>query len=439
MPKKRRGSRRARPRLKTAASWLAAAVIPVAVLLLAAELILGALGRGTSEVGWLLDKSVTSRDPVFIRGKDPKLMVTSHDLTRIDHASHKFPARKPAGAFRVFCLGGSTTAGWPAQHRGGYPAWLGAVLKDVLPKTDVEVVNAGFHGFDSTRVLAVLREILSYEPDAVVIYTGYNEYQAFRLRHDPRIRLHLLLLRRSRIYNELLKSLRVPPGAAASRLAWRIDDEEKDVLLAGYERNITRMIEAARSQGAAPVLVSLPHNPEFREKFSFTREYLPQLNSILGRLSAERGVPLVDLRDVLKPPGDFLDSVHSTPDGYRKLAEAVARTLCGLPGLLPGSCDWNALRAKEPMAAELGLGDPEFLAHLNVKLGLLALAHDMRPQALKYFSEAERAAPNPVMVHAELESIATHELLDVMIEATRALGYADRAARYEAQKRGLPR
>ncbi|MGN6547925.1 MAG: SGNH/GDSL hydrolase family protein, partial [Aureliella sp.] len=86
-----------------------------------------------------------------------------------------FPAEKPPGTFRIFALGGSTTQGEPYSTPTAFPAWMGIDLQAASGRT-VEVINCGGLSYASYRVKAILEEVLNYDPDLIVIYSGQNEF-----------------------------------------------------------------------------------------------------------------------------------------------------------------------------------------------------------------------------------------------------------------------
>ncbi len=87
-----------------------------------------------------------------------------------------FALNKPADTFRVFALGGSTTQGEPYSIETAFPQWMQLDLQAAQPDRTVEAVNCGGLSYASYRVLAILREVLHYSPDLVVVYCGHNEY-----------------------------------------------------------------------------------------------------------------------------------------------------------------------------------------------------------------------------------------------------------------------
>jgi len=77
-----------------------------------------------------------------------------------------FPARKPAGEFRTFIFGGSSIYNLYGQMENSYDE---AGMK-------VRVVNIGGNSFGTRRLLPVFEDILAYEPDLLLIYSGHNEF-----------------------------------------------------------------------------------------------------------------------------------------------------------------------------------------------------------------------------------------------------------------------
>ncbi|MCC6396468.1 MAG: tetratricopeptide repeat protein [Bacteroidetes bacterium] len=87
-----------------------------------------------------------------------------------------FLVPKPAGTFRIFCLGGSTTVGFPYWYNGAFPAFLHDRLQSTFPDRSIEVINLGITATNSFTVLDFAEDVLSYEPDLLVVYDGHNEF-----------------------------------------------------------------------------------------------------------------------------------------------------------------------------------------------------------------------------------------------------------------------
>lgn len=87
-----------------------------------------------------------------------------------------FSAKKARGTRRVFVLGGSTVQGRPYATETAFSTWLRLSLESADREFSYEVINCGGAAYASYRVAKILEEVLLYEPDAIVLYTGHNEF-----------------------------------------------------------------------------------------------------------------------------------------------------------------------------------------------------------------------------------------------------------------------
>ncbi len=87
-----------------------------------------------------------------------------------------FPVHKPQGTSRIFCLGGSTTVGYPYWYNGSFSSFLRDRLKATFPRKSVEVINLGMTATNSFTVLDITKELMQYEPDLILVYDGHNEF-----------------------------------------------------------------------------------------------------------------------------------------------------------------------------------------------------------------------------------------------------------------------
>jgi tetratricopeptide (TPR) repeat protein len=87
-----------------------------------------------------------------------------------------FEIPKPRGTFRIFCLGGSTTIGFPYGVAGAFPALLKDRLQRVFPDRRFDVINLGMTATNSFTVADIAAELPAYEPDLVIVYDGHNEF-----------------------------------------------------------------------------------------------------------------------------------------------------------------------------------------------------------------------------------------------------------------------
>ncbi|MDI6402392.1 hypothetical protein QLX67_10310 [Balneolaceae bacterium ANBcel3] len=87
-----------------------------------------------------------------------------------------FLSEKPENGFRVFVLGASTTESYPYAFNGVFSLALQDMLRDVLPEKHVEVVNLGITATNTYTLYDMYRELKEQQPDALLIYSGQNEY-----------------------------------------------------------------------------------------------------------------------------------------------------------------------------------------------------------------------------------------------------------------------
>ena len=89
---------------------------------------------------------------------------------------HFFVEPEPANRYRVVFIGASTVQGFPFPRRLAAASFLQAMLADVWPERDVEVVNLGITSIASFAVAQAVEDALGLSPDLVVVYTGHNEF-----------------------------------------------------------------------------------------------------------------------------------------------------------------------------------------------------------------------------------------------------------------------
>ena len=86
---------------------------------------------------------------------------------------------KPAGIKRVFVVGESVAAMLDRGEMALYGGWLGHRLSaaGILPRNandSIEIINCGMGGYEINRVYGVMKEVLRYSPDLIVVLSGNN-------------------------------------------------------------------------------------------------------------------------------------------------------------------------------------------------------------------------------------------------------------------------
>lgn len=87
-----------------------------------------------------------------------------------------FTRNKASNTFRIFCLGGSTTAGFPFDYQVPFPFQLKILLSNYYPDVQFEVINLGLSAINSFSVLDFVPEVLQKQPNLIIIYMGHNEF-----------------------------------------------------------------------------------------------------------------------------------------------------------------------------------------------------------------------------------------------------------------------
>ena len=424
---------------------------------------------------------------------------------------------KPAGAFRIFCVGGSTTYGRPYDDRTSFCGWLRAFLPAADPTREWEVVNAGGISYASFRVAMLMEELIAYEPDLFVVYSGQNEFLERRtyaeiLAQPPLARWLGAAVTRTRIGTVARRgvlALRAGNGGGkgeggramlAAEVETRLDDvvgpddyERDDATAARvvehYRHNLSRMADVARAGGAEILYVTpasnlrdcSPFKSQHRDgwsdadearfadamqrgtaaldggrfadavaafdaalalddryaaahylrgraldaagrsteaKLAFERAVdedvcplraLSAMRPVPAEVSAARSALHVDFAALAEGwsadgiPGEdlFLDHVHPTIDGHRRLALAILQRLVD-GGIVQPSPEWNEeTRARVAAVVEGGLDDAtQAKALLNLsKVFGWAGKHD---EAARQARRALELAPADAEIHLNL-------------------------------------
>jgi len=193
-------------------------------------------------------------------------------------ANDIFLRDKPENTFRIFVMGSSVVYGFPYDRNLMFSRILHQRLADAYPDKYIEVVNTAITAINSYTLLDFTDEILKYEPDAILIYAGHNEfYGAFGIgsnetmsRNRGITRLHLALMD-LRIY-QLIRNVitgtaqRLPGskedevhGTLMKRIVANKDillnSEEYHIAMERYRQNMGDILRKAHKKGV-PVFIS---------------------------------------------------------------------------------------------------------------------------------------------------------------------------------------
>ncbi|MDP7276316.1 MAG: SGNH/GDSL hydrolase family protein, partial [Planctomycetaceae bacterium] len=263
--------------------WMFRAIaVGVGVLpLIAVELVLSILGLG--EPGTAADPlaGFSGVHRLFERdsGTDEYRTSPSRGLF---FGEQRFAVSKPDDGFRMFCLGGSTVRGRPFTTETSFTRWLELELAGRIPGRTFESVNCGGLSYASYRLLPILQEVLTYDPDLVVVATGHNEFLEDRSYKDIKSRsavsawiedralsLRTVTLVRSAFQETDRKQENKPsePSEVEARLdeqsgyaSYHRDDAWRKRVVAQYEDSLRKMVVTCRAAEVPLVLVRLGSN-----------------------------------------------------------------------------------------------------------------------------------------------------------------------------------
>lgn len=180
-----------------------------------------------------------------------------------------FNRRKSPDTYRIFCLGGSAAMGWPHPLALSYPSFLQQKLNYIAPYHNFEVINAAASTYSSHQVRKIFDEILQYQPNLIILYSGNNEF----LHHYARqIDQSDLPLATGRLLMRGWKFITQRGFKTQDSVSFLLDralgsDEQRKMTKAGQKKMLTAhrenmlyMQEQAKQTGVSLLFMTLPAN-----------------------------------------------------------------------------------------------------------------------------------------------------------------------------------
>jgi lysophospholipase L1-like esterase len=181
-------------------------------------------------------------------------------------------ARKPAGVYRVVCLGAYQTVGHGVDDDEAFPARLERRLNEAPGRPyRFEVWNAGRHSATAIMGLALLEgELPAYEPDALILEYGFVDLNVWGddWRLDP-----LLLPRADGAPGRLRAAVKAVALSVlvrshlAVRAVSRLKERRFPAAEAGWEEAMRRILARARERGLPVILIDRAHQQGKRAAF----------------------------------------------------------------------------------------------------------------------------------------------------------------------------
>ncbi len=251
--------------------------------------------------------------------------------------------KKPAGVFRVACLGDSSTFGWSVGEEDTYPYQLEELLEEECV-FDVEVMNLGVTGYTSLQGKELMRtRVMEWQPDLVVFAFGPNDRLPALHSHEEHLEKGTwekgaisLALGRLQVY-KLVKSLAVyikrrtqgislDPATYIPRLKRKVSQED-------FIKNVKKTRKLCDSIGADMILVhvdypslSVDHaGKKITEKAKEHRVSLPPSweewdgREIVRRFKDKPGIKAFDLRPFFRLHLKMIEAGGFYPERARQI------------------------------------------------------------------------------------------------------------------------
>ena len=105
-----------------------------------------------------------------------ELYFSKMDISIPELYPQSFEFEKSPNTYRIFCLGGSTTASFPHELNARFSSLLHDRLSAIYPHINFEVINVGMSAINSYTVKDFVRQLVHYKPDLFLMYMGHNEF-----------------------------------------------------------------------------------------------------------------------------------------------------------------------------------------------------------------------------------------------------------------------
>jgi lysophospholipase L1-like esterase len=257
---------------------------------------------------------------------------------RVSFVRQRFLHDKPAGVFRILALGGSSVNYLEPEFKQ-----LERELSAEFDQFDeIEIINCGGLAYGSHRLVLVLREMLEYQPDLILLYTGHNEFEEIEqlslsgldhlsfertISHSAIIRFirdrkaDYDLNRLEKEHNQRVLSREEPVSDSNFARAWSYEFSDRDVQdrMQSYQHNLSLILTTARNQQIPVIVGTVPSN--------LLQPYLPrdaamryeQVYELWKDGAAEEGLELA--KQILAETAGRHQSSDLENDILRKLAD----------------------------------------------------------------------------------------------------------------------
>lgn len=293
--------------------------------------------------------SIFEGDPLLLWRLKPNLDHAIWDFTVVSTNAQHFRAdypigAKPAGTFRIVCLGDSVTFGyrvppvWPDKPKDYDPEWqpfpmlLEKELRRANPNRQIEVFPMAVPGYTTHQGLAWLRRDIDYlQPDMVIASFGWNDAsvsdvpdrQAIDTRWFPvTIRR---LIDNSQAFAHATRWLRSRSArvAQAAAPAPRVSEAE-------YINNFNEIVKLARSRHASVIVIGAPYRDSTTNPPE--AQLMTRYRASLKAAMQQSQTPYLEILELTEAAGSvnsgfFGELIHPNHIGHRLMASELLKLM----------------------------------------------------------------------------------------------------------------
>jgi lysophospholipase L1-like esterase len=335
------------------------------------------------DLGFIYRKNMKNNEPTTPLPSAPRRVNYVDFRTNSDG----LPCHEEIGTMvgkQIFCIGGSTTAGAESRYDQTYPA----LLDQKMRRDGYRVINAGISAYRSIHEKLLFNKLkLKYDPWAIIIFSGYNDWQDFtylglplnaKFNHTleflPKTSLGNIMHQSAALHladqvwkhqwwRRKLGMVRLPGGYKDRGYAvypkFNIDSVDDKAWQDEWKNNIDEIIRIAKERDIKCYLLGYL-NPAFNGaaqevkdfadstlhmdgRFDTYAHFVDVMEGVIRETAKKNGVPFLDVRRAFEirypeynDPANykarfelFCDRLHFTEKGNDILSNLVLETLIG--------------------------------------------------------------------------------------------------------------